>query len=111
MKIKLGQEEAYKETIEINSKDSYSKATIDFMVRWADLMEEEINKGYGVSKVAEDLARKADTEGISGFMYGCAVNLLSQLWEYGEDLRKWHNGEYNYGGDGVVNPAIISIET
>ena len=53
--------------------------------------------------------RKADTEGITGFMYGCAVNILSQCWEYGEVLRKWHNKEYDYEGDGVVNPAIMTV--
>lgn len=26
-----------------------------------------------------------------------------------EELRKWHNKEYNYEGDGVVNPAILTI--
>ena len=50
-----------------------------------------------------------DIAGITGFMYGCAVNALSQLWEYGEELRKWHNKEYNYNGDGVVNPAILTV--
>lgn len=42
-------------------------------------------------------------------MYGCAISILSQCWEYGEFLRKWHNGEYNYDGNGVVNPAVLSI--
>ena len=58
---------------------------------------------------AERCGFKADEEGITGFMYGCAVNILSQCWEYGEYLRKWHNKEYNYDGDGVVNPAIMTI--
>lgn len=52
---------------------------------------------------------EADTEGITGYMYGCAVSILSQCWKYGEYLRKWHNKEYNYDGDGVVNPAILTI--
>ena len=42
-------------------------------------------------------------------MYGCAVSILSQCWKYGEELRKWHNKEYNYDGDGVVNPAVLTI--
>jgi hypothetical protein len=24
-------------------------------------------------------------------------------------LRKWHNKEYNYEGEGTVNPAILTI--
>lgn len=40
---------------------------------------------------------------------GCAVSILSQCWEYGEYLRKWHNKEYGYDGDGVVNPAVMTV--
>lgn len=42
-------------------------------------------------------------------MYGVAVRILSLYWEYGECLRKWHNKEYGYDGDGVVNPAVITV--
>lgn len=52
---------------------------------------------------------EAEKEGITGFMYGVAVSILSQCWEYGEFLRKWHNKEYGYDGDGVVNPAVITV--
>jgi len=41
--------------------------------------------------------------------YGCAVSILSQCWEYGEYLRKWHNKKYDYDGDGAVNPAIMTV--
>lgn len=58
---------------------------------------------------AERLSHEADTEGITGFMYGMAVSILAQTWEYGELLRKWHNKEYNYEGEGTVNPAIITV--
>lgn len=58
---------------------------------------------------ADRLSNEADVEGITGFMYGCAVSILSQCWKYGEELRKWHNKEYDYDGDGVVNPAILTI--
>ena len=59
--------------------------------------------------VAKELSFKADTEGITGFMYGCAVSILSQCWKYGEELRGWHNKQYNYDGKGVVNPAVLKI--
>jgi len=42
-------------------------------------------------------------------MYGASVQVLSQCWKYGEDLRKWHNKEYNHEGEGVVNPAIVTV--
>ena len=58
---------------------------------------------------AEKLSREADTEGITGFMYGCAVNILSRVWKYGDELRMWHNGKYDYQGEGTVNPAILTV--
>ena len=60
---------------------------------------------------ADKCSHEADTEGITGFMYGCAMIILAQCWKYGEYLRKWHNKEYGYDGDGVVNPAIIGVNT
>lgn len=109
MKIKIGQEEAFNKTIDVNN-DPYSKAAIDFMIRWADLMEEKIAAGNNLYNIAEETSHEADTDGITGFMYGCAVSLLSQLWIYGDDLRKWHNGEYLYDGDGVINPAVLTVK-
>lgn len=73
------------------------------------LWNPELLRGDKIVDIADSTSREADTEGITGFMYGCAVNALSQLWEYGEELRKWHNKEYNYDGEGVVNPAILTI--
>lgn len=73
------------------------------------LWNPELLRGDKIVDIADSTSREADTEGITGFMYGCAVNALSQLWEYGEELRKLHNKEYNYEGDGVVNPAILTI--
>ena len=96
-----------------NNQDPYGKAVYDFANRWADMLEAEIEKNNDPEKVINELAKKtshdADTDGITGFMYGCAVSILSDCWVYGEILRKWHNKEYEYDGDGVVNPAILTI--
>lgn len=108
MKIKAGKEKEFEKFVEINSKDFYSLGVVNFAKRWAELMEKEIENSAKVADIAEKTSRIADIEGITGFMYGCAVNTLSYLWEYGEELQKWHNKEYNYEGDGVVNPAIIT---
>ena len=109
MRIKAGKEKDFEKFVEVNSKDGYSRAVVAYMKRWADLMEEKMDGGEKLIDIAKKTSHEADVEGITGFMYGCAVNALSQLWEHGEELRKWHNKEYNYNGDGVVNPAIISI--
>ncbi len=51
----------------------------------------------------------ADIYGITGFMYGCAVSTLSSVWKYGKELRVKYNSKFNYNGEGVVNPAILTL--
>jgi hypothetical protein len=106
MKVKNIQ--AYEEW-KANNTDPYGSAVFRYAERWADTMEEKIVNGEKIEDIAKELSFKADTEGITGFMYGCAVNILSQCWEYGEELRKWHNKKYDYEGDGIANPAILKI--
>ena len=113
MKILKGKEQEYKEWYDKNS-DSYSRACFTYAERWAELLETKIeNSDKEISEVfkkyAEEYSHKADTEGISGFMYGVAIQILSMEWEYGEYLRKWHNKEYDYEGEGTVNPAILTV--
>lgn len=113
MKILEGHEKEYKDWYDKNS-DGYGRACFAYAERWAEMLENKIESSTkDVMKVivdnADKLSHEADTEGITGYMYGCAVSILSQCWEYGEYLRKWHNKEYNYDGDGVVNPAILTI--
>lgn len=113
MKIVKGKEKEYKDWYDKN-KSPYGRACFTYAERWAELLEEKINKSDNIMNCiienADKLGRKADTDGITGFMYGCAVSILSQCWEYGEYLRKWHNKEYDYDGAGVVNPAIIGVD-
>lgn len=113
MKILKGKEQDYKDWYNKNS-DPYGHACFTYAERWAEMLENAIDNSPDESmKVildnADRLSREADTEGITGFMYGAAVSILSQCWKYGEELRKWHNKEYNYEGDGVVNPAVLAI--
>ena len=113
MKILSGKEELYKDWYNKNL-DDYGRACFTYAERWAEMMEAVIAESDdSVQKVIADnadrLSHEADIEGITGFMYGCAVNILAQCWEYGEELRKWHNKEWGYEGDGVVNPAILTV--
>lgn len=113
MKIKNGKEQEYKDWYNKNL-DVYGHAIFSFAERWAELMEEAIDNSEDspmevIIKRADNLCNTANTEGITGHMYGAAVNILSQEWECGEELKKWHNKEYNYDGEGVVNPAILTI--
>lgn len=112
MKIKAGKEEYYQAGLDAN-QDFYGRGVYTYLERWADLMEAKIQNGVDPEAVivnhAERLSHQADTDGITGFMYGCAVAILSEVWEYGDILRMWHNKEYDYDGNGVVNPAILTI--
>lgn len=113
MKILEGREQDYKDWYNKNL-DPYGHASFTYAERWAEMMENLIENSTDepmkiIVDNADRLSHEADTEGITGFMYGCAVSILSHCWKYGEELRKWHNKEYNYEGDGVVNPAVLTI--
>lgn len=112
MKIIEGKEKEYREWFNKNS-DSYSRECFLYAERWADLLEKEITSDEDAQSVimrcADNLSHIADLNGITGFMFGCAVSILCQCWQYGEELRKWNNKEYGYEGDGVVNPAVLTI--
>lgn len=114
MKILEGKEKEYKDWYDKNS-DGYGRACFTYAERWADMLESLIESSNDdvmtvIVKNADRLSHAADVEGITGFMYGCAVSILFHCWKYGEELRKWHNKKYNYDGDGVVNPAILTIK-
>ena len=107
--MKLKNKEGWEKFVTINN-DPYGSGVVRYAERWADMMEQEMESGKTIIDIAETTSHKADTEGITGYMYGCAVSILSQVWEHGEELRKWHNKKYGYEDDGTVNPAIITIK-
>ena len=113
MKILKGKEQVYQDYLNKND-DGYGKTIFAYAERWAEMLESMIESSSEspltvIVNNAESISFKADTEGITGFMYGCAVQMLSACWKYGEQLRQWHNKEYNYEGNGVVNPAVLTI--
>ena len=109
MRVKRGKEADYDRFVETNSRDGYSYGVVKYMHWWADMMETEMVNGKKLTDIAEKTSHDADKEGITGFMYGCAVAALSDFWEYGEELRVWHNAQYGHHGDGVVNPAVFTV--
>lgn len=114
MKVK---DQAEYDNWKAKNSDPYGACGFRYLEAWANLMEARIAAGAQVKDVAEETGHAADTEGVSGFMYGCAVSVLSQCWVHGEDLRRWHNKETQIGteGDrandegGVLNPALLTI--
>ena len=102
-------DEELMKTYEEKNKDPYGGRCVSYAKEWARAMQFEIKQGNKLVDIADATSREADYDGITGFMYGASVAILSKCWKYGEDLRKWHNKEYNHEGDGVVNPAIITL--
>lgn len=99
------------------NQDPYGSGVVRYAQRWAVLMQDELAQGRTVIEIAKRTSNEADTEGITGFMYGCAVSMLAHSWVHGEELRRWHNldtqigteGEAANESGGVLNPAIINI--
>ena len=79
MQIKQGKKAAWQRHVKIND-DPYGKAYIDYTRAWAELMEKRIGDGERLEDIASSTSHEANTDGITGFMYGCAVSLLSELW-------------------------------
>lgn len=100
-----------------NNTDPYGRRCYTYAAQWAALMEPLIADGITVAQCAEECAKKAETDGITGFMYGVAVSILAHCWVHGEALRRWHNKETQVGDEGeranesggVLNPAVLSI--
>jgi hypothetical protein len=82
------------------------------------MMEAAMGKGEKLEDMAKKLSHEADKEGLTGFMYGMAVSILSKTWKYGEELRIWHNLDRQIGTEGerankkgtVLNPALLNVE-
>jgi len=108
--------EKWRSWVEANM-DPYGRAIMVYAENWAELMEKKMAGGATLRDIAKDSSHEADTAGISGFMYGCAVGMLSEVWEHGEALRNWHNlgtqigteGEKANKEGGVLNPALLNI--
>lgn len=110
IEIELSDPKAWSEWRDKNS-DPYGRCCFDYAESWAKLMQVEISKGRTIIQCAEETSFQLGFYGITGFMYGAAVSILSKCWRHGEELRKWHNKEYNHEGEGVVNPAVLTLST
>ena len=99
-----------------NQKDDpYGVAIFAYAERWANLMETRMSDGSRLEDIAQQASHDADTDGITGFMYGAAVATLSKTWAHGEELRRWHNKDVQISSEGedandkggVLNPSIL----
>ena len=107
--IKQGKEAEYQAFKEENASDFYAAGIFQFAECWGGMMEQELGDGFTVAEAAVKTEHQAYT-GITEYMYGCAVNVLSDFWEHGEELWQWHNLKYDFEGIGVINPAVLKIQ-
>ena len=115
--MKFRNEDLWNEFVEKNSDDMYGSGILRFATNFAKLAEEKIEAGAKLEGIAKETWDEADTEGFTGFMYSMAIGALAMCWEYGEELRRWHNLEHQLGDEGerandsdqVLNIAILNI--
>lgn len=114
--MELADKKAWQE-FKNNNQNPYGAGVIVYAERWARLMQLEMANGKSLEDVAGATSNEADIDGITGFMYGCAVSILAHCWKHGERLRRWHNLKTQIGNEGekanenggVLNPAFLNI--
>jgi hypothetical protein len=98
----------WEDFVEANSKNGLDM--IRYAKYWAKSMQYIMAKHEGVkiAQIADETSRIPNINIVSGFQFGCAMNILFQVWKYGEELREWHYKKYGYEGDDVVNPDMLT---
>ncbi len=90
--IDLIDEACWQNNKDINS-EGYGGAVMAYAERWARLMQIEIANGKKLEDVAGATSDEADLEGITGFMTGGAISILSHCWKYGKQLQRWYTSK------------------
>jgi len=107
----------------------YGRAVVTFARAWAEAMERRLAAlpspfvEHAVELVAEpamDDARRLrpPSEGLTGFQFGCVIDLLAAAWPRGKELQRWHNAcmappdEANRASDAgaTINPALLTVD-
>jgi hypothetical protein len=95
MQILPGKEQEYATWKANNATDPYGARIFSYAEDWAESLEQamqdrpSLTPAEVIALCADPLAQQADTDGITGFMYGGAVSVLRQEWVHGERLYAW----------------------
>jgi hypothetical protein len=125
MQIAAGKGQEYADWKAENADDVYGARIFSYAEDWANLIEKQMCAPESsdwpieqvIAKYADPLSHLADTDGITGFMYGAAVSVLAKVWIHGDLLRRWHNLKTQIGNEGekanesggTLNPALLNI--
>lgn len=74
-----------------NNKSSYGARVVVYAEEWARMMQKEMASGKTLEDVVKSTSRKADYDGITGYMYEFAVSILFQCWKHGNHLQVYHD--------------------
>ena len=115
-KINFKNEKLWNDYVSKN-KDPYGGVCVKVAKRVMELLDEDetpLHNGYYPDiHTAHGLICKADDDtnagGITGFMAGAVAKMVFDCHKRGDEFRKSHNGDIEI--DGVVNHAILTIET
>ena len=116
-KFSIKDKELWQKCLDANVDDKYGTEINRFSAAWAHIMEKKMEAGAKLEDIVKESDREANTEGITGFMYGAAVSTLAGVWEHGDRLRRWHNVDIQIHDEGekansegrVLNPAILNV--
>ena len=93
MLIKPGLEDEYKQYVEVNKNDMYSRAIVDWGEDMARVLESKLEEGKQIPDCMREALRQTD-DGYTGFMYDCMISALGKFWLHGDEVLKWHNREH-----------------
>lgn len=60
-----------------------------YVSRWANLMEQRMALGEKIEDIAEMTSLEADDDKVLSMIYTQAVYILSRVWKYKEEFRRW----------------------
>ena len=84
--FKIRNRNLWAKVVEENKKDMMRM--LRFTSRWAQIMEMEIAENKKLSRIAKKASHKANSEGLSGSEFECALEILCGVWRHGKELRR-----------------------
>ena len=101
----------WEDYVQINSEDSYGFCIIRYAKQWAEFMQYLMSKNESatVADVAEQASKDANGDALSELMRSYAIDILSKVWKYGEELQECYGKGNNYLENDDVDPEMLTI--
>lgn len=91
--------------------DDYGKACVDVARRVMEILDGLVGslERYSPHKIICQADKDVKAGGITGYMAGAVAHMVSSCHSRGEEFRKIWNADHDYEGEGIVNPALLTI--